>query len=41
MGNAFKHKKGYRIEKLLDDYNVVIEIDNLGENKRKVKLTWN
>jgi hypothetical protein len=30
MGKAFQHRKGYRIEKLLDDYNIVIEIDNLG-----------
>lgn len=30
MGKAFQHRKGYKIEKLLDDYNIVIEIDNLG-----------
>lgn len=30
MGSAFKHRKGYKIEKLLDDYNIVIELDNLG-----------
>ncbi|MBN2368810.1 ATP-binding protein [Candidatus Woesearchaeota archaeon] len=30
VGNAIKYKKGYRIEKLIDDYNIVIELDNLG-----------
>lgn len=30
MGKAFQHRKGYRIEEMLDDCNIVIEIDNLG-----------
>lgn len=30
MGSAFRNRKGYKIEKLLDDYNIVIELDNLG-----------
>ncbi|MBU0477947.1 DUF87 domain-containing protein, partial [bacterium] len=38
MGNVFKHRKGYRIEKLLNDYNVVIELDNLG-NKGTIYLS--
>ncbi|MEK6728012.1 MAG: DUF87 domain-containing protein, partial [Candidatus Omnitrophota bacterium] len=38
MGKAFSHKNGYKIEKLLDDYNIVIEIDNLGR-KGRIYLT--
>lgn len=30
MGKAFLHRKGYRLEEMLDDYNIVIELDNLG-----------
>lgn len=30
MGKAFQHRKGYRIEEMLNDCNIVIEIDNLG-----------
>lgn len=38
MGKAFSHMKGYKIEKLIDDYNVVVEIDNLG-HKGRIYLT--
>lgn len=38
MGRAFSHKNGYKIEKLLDDYNIVVEIDNLG-HKGRIYLT--
>lgn len=30
MGRAFSHRKGYRVEEMLDDYNITVEIDNLG-----------
>jgi KaiC/GvpD/RAD55 family RecA-like ATPase len=38
MGKAFSYKNGYKIERLLDDYNIVVEIDNLG-HKGKIYLT--
>ncbi len=34
MGKAFNYKIGYQIEKLLDDCNIVMELDNLGKKGR-------